>query len=133
LRFRLSSMVSIALMIILTGAAQKAQPQQPTEKTTSPTLANRAPDANVQVALNEPQVKSPVQDLKSPSFAGDEKRRQLADEGAWLLLLATGLKAEVDKTTRDTLSLTVIQKANEIERLAHYVKEGTKTSSGGSK
>jgi len=39
-----------------------------------------------------------------------------------LLKLATDLKAEVDKTTKDTLSLNVIRKADEIERLAHNVK-----------
>jgi len=126
-------MACIALTIILTGAAQKAQPQQSTEKAASPLLANRASDANVQVALNEPRVKSPAQDIRNFGLAGNEKRRQLADEGAWLLFLATNLKAEVDKTTRDTLSLTVIQKASEIERLAHYVKEGAKSSFGGSK
>jgi hypothetical protein len=43
-----------------------------------------------------------------------------------LLKLATDLKTEVDKTTKDTLSLGVIRKADEIERLAHDVKEKMK-------
>jgi hypothetical protein len=55
-----------------------------------------------------------------------ERRRQIADDSARLLKLATDLKAEVDKTTKDTLSLGVIRKADEIERLAHDVKEKMK-------
>jgi hypothetical protein len=43
-----------------------------------------------------------------------------------LLKLATDLKAEVDKTTTDTLSLEVIRKADAIERFAHDVKEKKK-------
>jgi hypothetical protein len=38
----------------------------------------------------------------------------------------------VDKTTKDTLSLSVIRKAGEIEKLAHNVKEKMKLTVGGS-
>jgi hypothetical protein len=37
----------------------------------------------------------------------------------------------VDKTSKDTLSLDVIRRADEIERLAHIVKEKMKLSVGG--
>jgi hypothetical protein len=40
--------------------------------------------------------------------------------------LSTELKAEVDKTDKDTLSLAVIRKAQDIEKLAHAVKENMK-------
>ena len=43
-----------------------------------------------------------------------------------LLALATDLKAQVDKSTKDTLSVDVIKKADEIEKLAHSVKERMK-------
>ena len=39
--------------------------------------------------------------------------------------MATDLKSEVDKTNRDTLSLTVVRKASAIERLAHKVRTGS--------
>jgi hypothetical protein len=42
------------------------------------------------------------------------------------------LKAEVEKTDKDTLSLNVIRKADEIERLARSVKEKMKLTVGGS-
>jgi hypothetical protein len=43
-----------------------------------------------------------------------------------LVALANELKVDVDKTTKDTLSLDVIRKADEIEKLAHNVKEKMK-------
>ena len=43
-----------------------------------------------------------------------------------LLALATDLKEQVDKSTKDTLSVDVIKKADEIEKLAHSVKERMK-------
>jgi hypothetical protein len=36
------------------------------------------------------------------------------------------LKTQVDKSTKDTLSVDVIKKAEEIEKLAHSVKERMK-------
>lgn len=55
--------------------------------------------------------------------ANIERKKQLNEDTAHLLALATELKAEVDKTNKDTLSLNVIRKANEIEKLAHDVRE----------
>jgi hypothetical protein len=43
-----------------------------------------------------------------------------------LLSLATELKQYVDKTNENTLSVEVIKKAEEIEKLAHTVKEKMK-------
>ena len=45
-----------------------------------------------------------------------------------LLKLATELKESVDKTSKSTLSLNVIKKAEEIERLAHSVKDKMKAA-----
>jgi hypothetical protein len=58
------------------------------------------------------------------------ERKKIADESAGLLMLATDLKTEVDKTTKDTLSLTVIRKAGEIERMARAMRESTKLPTG---
>ena len=54
------------------------------------------------------------------------RKKQIADESSQLLAMALSLKAEVDKTNKDTLSLKVIRKADQIERLAKTVKEGAK-------
>jgi len=55
----------------------------------------------------------------------------MSEDSEKLLKLATELKAEVDKSTKDTLSLGVIRKADEIEKLAHAVKEKMKSSNAG--
>jgi hypothetical protein len=55
-----------------------------------------------------------------------ERQKSLVDDTSKLLSLANELKAEVDKTSKDTLSLEVIRKADEIEKLAHSVKEKMK-------
>ena len=51
-----------------------------------------------------------------------DRKKQLTDDSERLLKLATDLKAEVDKTTADILSLTVIRQADEIEKLAHRMR-----------
>ena len=88
---------------------------------------NRFPDAVQQMQMNEQQAKQ-----QSFEAANAERKKQIAEDSAKLLKLATELKAEVDKTTKDTLSLTVIRKADEIEKLAHGVKEKMKLTIGGS-
>jgi hypothetical protein len=55
----------------------------------------------------------------------DRQKRLVADTDK-LLSLATDLKQQVDKTTKDTMSVDVIKKAEEIEKLAHSVKERMK-------
>jgi hypothetical protein len=47
-----------------------------------------------------------------------------------LLKLATDLKAEVDKSTKDTLSLGVIRKAEEVEQMARGMKDRYRVSAG---
>jgi nitric oxide reductase activation protein len=73
------------------------------------------------------------QQTKKQNFAAAnaERKKQIADDTEKLLKLAADLKAEVDKTSKDTLSLNVIRRADEIERLAHSVKEKMKLSVGG--
>jgi hypothetical protein len=89
--------------------------------------ANRPPDANDQMEMREQQAKK-----QNFAAANAERKKQIADDTAKLLKLASDLKDEVDKTSKDTLSLNIIRKADEIERLAHNVKEKMKLSVGGS-
>ncbi len=89
--------------------------------------ANRIPDANAQMEMRERNAKQ--QDFAAANL---ERKKQIADDTGKLLKLAGDLKAEVDKANKDTLSLSVIRKADEIERLAKIVKEKMKLSVGGS-
>jgi hypothetical protein len=58
--------------------------------------------------------------------ANKERQAAIKRDTDKLLELATQLKENVDKSSEDTLSLDVIRKAGEIEKLAHSVKEKMK-------
>ena len=51
---------------------------------------------------------------------------KMANDSARLLKLAEELKAELGKTSEETLSIPVIRRASEIERLAHDARENTR-------
>jgi hypothetical protein len=65
-----------------------------------------------------------------PADPALQRKKQLEDDTAKLLVLANELKAEMDKSTKDTLSLSVMKKADEIEKLARKVREEMKTTLG---
>lgn len=87
--------------------------------------ANRPLDANQKMQMQDQQQKK-----ANFEAANAERKKQLTDDSAHLLKLANELKTEVDKTDKDTLSIAVIRKADEIERLAHVVKEKMKLTVG---
>jgi hypothetical protein len=60
--------------------------------------------------------------------ANRERQAQLHRDTDNLLKLATELKQYVDKANENTLSLDVVKKAEEIEKLAHSVKEKMKAN-----
>jgi hypothetical protein len=66
----------------------------------------------------------------APVTAVDPSRQQVANEAADLLKMATALKSEVDKSTKDMLSVGVVRKANQIEQMAHKARTATGTGKG---
>jgi hypothetical protein len=82
----------------------------------------------------------PVQDEKSQAERDLEARRarqlnlqrqkDIRDDTQRLFQLATELKEAVDKSNENVLSLEVIRKAEEVEKLAHKVKEKMKDMPG---
>lgn len=98
---------------IRTIFAQSSEPQAGT-----PQSAPITPDGA------SPQAATPEQGAKSPAPVSptDQKKKQIADDTSNLLKLANQLKAEVDKTSQDTMSVPVIRQAEEIEKLAHRMR-----------
>jgi hypothetical protein len=86
---------------------------------------NRIPDGNQANDINAQQAQN-----RSFEAANAQRKKQITDDSTRLLKLATDLKAEVDATNKDTLSLNVIRKADEIEKLARSVKEKMKLTVG---
>ena len=58
--------------------------------------------------------------------ANQARQADLKRDTEKLLKLATELKESVDKTNESTLSVDVVKKAEEIEKLAHSVKDKMK-------
>jgi hypothetical protein len=84
------------------------------------------PGAQPPAASNDPWV---VQQQKEMAKKLNQRRQQeLKKDTERLLELATELKQSVDKSNEDTLSLDVIRKAEQIEKLAKTVKEKMKGS-----
>jgi len=105
------------------AAVPAAQPNAtPQAQTSSPAGAKPATDP-----LDKPQVEEPPPQPQSPPDT--QPRNRISAESTHLLAMAVDLKAEVDKTTKDTLSLNVIRKADAIEKLAKTVKETMRQSS----
>lgn len=59
---------------------------------------------------------------KQEKLQNDDRQKQLVADTDKLLELATELHTDVAKTNKNVLSVEVIRKADEIERLAHSVK-----------
>lgn len=89
---------------------------QPKQSIIDP-AANRPPDKNEQM-----QMQDQAKRRAGYEAANLERKKQLQEDSQMLLKLATDLKEELDKASRDTLSLGVVHKAEEIERLAHSVQ-----------
>ncbi|WP_348268975.1 hypothetical protein P8936_07335 [Edaphobacter paludis] len=79
----------------------------------------------VEVPPMGPSVSPQIQARQAQSQNSERQKRLIADTNK-LLVLATELKQDVDKTNKDVLSVDVIKKADEIEKLAHSVKERMK-------
>jgi hypothetical protein len=102
------------------GMGQNTYPHLPPE-------LNRIPDSNQANQINDQQKKK-----DNFEAANAERKKEIASDSTKLLKLATELKAEIDKTNKDTLNLKVVRKADEIEKLAHSVKEKMQLTVGAS-
>lgn len=96
-----------------------------------PAVAQNAPQA--QANASQPAAPSSPTDAKKPSgtpaptvaaaAATDPHQAQIIADSQKLLKLSQELKAEVAKSNKDTLSIAVIKKADEVEKLAKALKE----------
>lgn len=110
--------------LVILGASFLTLGQQPKDPIHDPAITT-PPDKNQQMQDSGAQ-------KESFEKANVERKKQIADDTSKLLELATQLKAEVDKTSKDTLSINVIKKAESIEKLAHNVREKMKLTAGAS-
>lgn len=60
---------------------------------------------------------------KQAKMQNEERQRRLVEDTEKLLALATQLHDDVAKSNKNILSIDVVKRADEIERLAHSVKD----------
>jgi hypothetical protein len=117
----------LLVVLIATSAGRmssraQSSPAQDTKtsRQTAIAAANTASAAPQPAGASAQAIDKPAQ-----AAAANAQKQEAAAEAADLLKMATSLKTEVDKSTKDTLSVIVVRKAGEIEQLAHKVRMGT--------
>src|ERR1700744_5704075 len=83
-------------------------------------------------AASTTQIQDVPKDMQDRMVREANKKRQqeIRDDTDKLFQLATDLKAAVDKSNENLLSLDVVRKADEVEKLAKKVKEKMKEAVG---
>jgi hypothetical protein len=124
---KLLRMLIVGLVLITLGSVKLSRgqtlPQQPVMQP-----SGRLPGMPGQGRGNSDDADpmGPRREEQQAQLRNTDRQKRLVADTEKLLSLATDLKAQVDKSTKDTLSLDVIKKADEIEKLAHSVKERMK-------
>ncbi|MHB1699200.1 MAG: hypothetical protein ACYCSN_03535 [Acidobacteriaceae bacterium] len=118
-RMRGAALLFAALACLATAAhAQRNGPQVP------PVIVN--PMNTPAMATSRAGVPDPAAvaaHVEMMRMANIERQRKMVEDANRLVLVANQLKASVDKTTKDVLSLDVLKQADEAERLARSVKD----------
>ncbi len=132
-RSRAARALSIAVLACTTALAAKAQknPGNPGIPGGIPSnLPMSAPNPTLGPLGADPSVAEHTARIEreQEKARNNERQKKLVADTQKLLALATELKENVDKTNKDTMSVDVIRKADEIEKLAHSVKEKMKGS-----
>ena len=92
-----------------------------------PSVAQNRPPAPPIGQQNAPEDEGTIRMKKDMAKkANSERHEALKRDTDHLLELAQQLKDQVEKSSENTLSLDVLKKAEEIEKLAHSVKEKMK-------
>ena len=104
---------------------------------TQSTSSARQPGVPPYQTSSRPGNADPMNDSRIPGMGpsvaekmaiarNDERQKRLQSDTAQLLALATKLKEDVDKTDKYTLSLDVLKRTAEIEKLAKSIRERMK-------
>ena len=129
--------LQFSLCLAILGGIQLSYPSQaqtPSAKPQDP--ATSTPTAKAPATADKPvsdksATDKPLTDKqKKEADQLAQRQKELTGDTAKLLTLANELKAEMDKSTKDTLSLSVVKKADEVEKLAHKVRDEMKKSMG---
>jgi len=124
--------------LVLAGSSPALLAQFPPAPCNSPVCNSSVGTSPVSPATNRGQSGPPLQhgidmppqgplegrlERDQAKLRNADRQKQLEADTQKLLALANELKAEVEKSNKDTLSLDVVRKADEIEKLAKSVRD----------
>lgn len=124
--------IAVAGLVLLSGvgvtmcAAQKSQ-QELYDQAPQPVQTNPGLPSVDGTKPGDGNGVSPLILARQERIRNADRQRQLLLDTDKLLALATELKADVDKSNKDVLSVDVVKKAEEIEKLAKSVKDRMKS------
>ena len=117
----LAVLVSAAAVSLSQASKPDTQSGAPSTNQSSNQASGKAPSpAPTQGAAKTEQATPPA---AQPAAPVDPTQAQIIADTAKLVKLSQELKDEVAKSNKDTLSLAVIKKAEEVEKLAKSLKE----------
>lgn len=134
--------MSGTLLVVLSGiglgvgngvveAQKKGQGQGGQPPTVPPNLQPGMQGMGMPTTLDQPNIiTDPVKahmDVERMKAMNDDRQKRLAADVDRLLALTNELKSSLDKTNKDELSVEVIKKAAEIEKLARDVQSRMKS------
>jgi hypothetical protein len=123
------AVLALGLAMANAGGAQRTQTQTQTPAVPTypgPAYNRPAPMGNDPMDARGPFGPQP-NGARLEKMREEDRRKRLLADTARLVELTNELKAQVDKAAKDELSLDVVRKAAEIEKLARDVKERMKS------
>ena len=124
MRFK-SFALALFLLLMTTALVAQSSIQSPMQTPIQTPRLGSIPPLNPDDRDNEQRAKLERDIAKK---ANRDRQAQLQRDTDNLLKLANELKQYVEKSNENTLSLDVVKKAEEIEKLAHSVKEKMKAN-----
>lgn len=118
-----SRLITFALFISFVIAGCPVQGQDTGEPPVAPGAAAQFPPRVGDLGQHQPSEAERKLERDREKKLNQERQANLKRDTDKLLQLATQLKQAVDKSNENTLSLEVIKKAGEIEKLAKSVRE----------
>ncbi|MGI9103989.1 MAG: hypothetical protein ACR2IF_16230 [Terriglobales bacterium] len=119
----------VFIILFLVSPMIAAAPQRPGSPAQGPQSlppGQRPPDPQFGQRRNESEETDQSQERARIRRANKERQQKIKRDTDQLLDLATQLKQYVDKSNENVLSLEVMRKAEEIEKLARQVKDKMK-------
>lgn len=118
-------MLVIFLLLCATSTTAPAQQKDASQPSaTAATTTQTQPPADTPKGAETPDQKPAA----TPMTPAEARQAQLLADTQRLYQLTQELKDEVAKSNKDTLSITVVKKAEEVEKLAKSLKERMRAS-----